>query len=150
MRWKSRYIFFQLIRKLRQYFVFWDESLRSFLNKIKTGDELFMHEVPFQLFGIQHILTLVISFSFIILLPFYFKDKSSETKKMMGVSLSALIVIHTFDSMLNTFTFNHAWQEAFPLHMCDLSALSIAYYFISREKIFLSEYSKVCIQKMLS
>ena len=95
-----------------------------------------MHEVPFQLFGIQHILTLVISFSFIILLPFYFKDKSSETKKMMGVSLSALIVVHTFDSMLNTFTFNHAWQEAFPLHMCDLSALSIAYYFISREKIF--------------
>ena len=95
-----------------------------------------MHEVPFQLFGIQHILTLVISFSFIILLPFYFKDKSSETKKIMGVSLSALIVVHTFDSMLNTFTFNHAWQEAFPLHMCDLSALSIAYYFISREKIF--------------
>ena len=95
-----------------------------------------MHQEPFQLFGVQHIFTLFVCFSLIVLLPVYFKGKSSEAKKMMGVSLSALILVHTFDSVLNTFTFNHAWQEAFPLHMCDLSALCIAYYFISGEKMY--------------
>ena len=66
----------------------------------------------------------------------YFRNKSSETKKMIGVSLSVLLIAHTFEQVLNTFSFNLAWQEAFPLHLCDLSALSIAYYLISREKIY--------------
>ena len=95
-----------------------------------------MHQEPFQLFGFQHIFTLFVCFSLIVLLPVYFKGKSSEAKKMMSVSLSALILVHTFDSVLNTFTFNHAWQEALPLQMCDLSALCIAYYFISGEKMY--------------
>tara|TARA_Y100000748_G_scaffold288794_1_gene274051 strand:- start:376 stop:948 length:573 start_codon:yes stop_codon:yes gene_type:complete len=55
---------------------------------------------------------------------------------MIGVSLSVLLIAHTFEQVLNTFSFNLAWQEAFPLHLCDLSALSIAYYLISREKIY--------------
>ena len=95
-----------------------------------------MHQEPFQLFGTQHVFTLLVCVTLIVFLPLYFRNKSSETKKIMGVCLSALLLAHTFEQVLNTFTFNHAWQEAFPFHMCDLSALSIAYYFISREKIF--------------
>ena len=95
-----------------------------------------MHQEPFQLFGIQHLTTLVFCFALIFFIPVYFKKKSSETKKIIGVSLSVLLLAHTFEQVLNTFSFNLNWQEAFPLHMCDLSALSIAYYLISREKIY--------------
>lgn len=95
-----------------------------------------MHQTPFELFGIQHIVTLIICFILIIGLPLYSRNKSLEIQKIIGISISAIILVHTFDSMLNTFTFNHAWQEAFPLHMCDLSALSIAYFLISRKKVF--------------
>ena len=40
-----------------------------------------MHQVPFQLFGVQHLVTLFACFALIVLLPFYFRNKSSETNK---------------------------------------------------------------------
>ena len=95
-----------------------------------------MHQEPFQLFGIQHLVTLVFLFCFNFLYTCIFQKEIIETKKIIGVSLSVLLLAHTFEQVLNTFSFNLNWQEAFPLHMCDLSALSIAYYLITREKIY--------------
>jgi len=95
-----------------------------------------MHVEPFDLFGLQHLLTLSIATVLIFTICFYFQNKNNGTKYSAGIAIAALLVVHQINGILNTFTFNHAWQEAFPLHMCDLSAFAIAYYLCKREKIF--------------
>ena len=95
-----------------------------------------MHLEPFQLFGFQHLVTIAIIFLIIFGVAFYFKAQEEGSKRTAGIAIAVLIIVHHINGIFNTFTFNHAWQEAFPLHMCDLSAFAIAYYLWKREKIF--------------
>ncbi len=95
-----------------------------------------MDRLPFETFGSQHLLVLAITFTVFLVIPFLLRNKSNETKYTAGIAIATLIVVHEITSAFNTFSFDHGWVEAFPLHMCDLSAFSIAYYFWKREKIF--------------
>ena len=71
-----------------------------------------MHQEPFQLFGIQHLVTLVFCFALIFFIPVYFKKKSSETKKIIGVSLSVLLLAHTFEHKAIPWTvYNYASKQ---------------------------------------
>ncbi len=95
-----------------------------------------MHLEPFQLFGFQHLATIAIIFLIIFGVAFYFKVQDEGSQRTAGIAIAVLIIVHHINGIFNTFTFNHNWQEAFPLHMCDLSAFAIAYYLWKREKIF--------------
>ena len=95
-----------------------------------------MHLEPFELFGLQHLLTLSIAALVIFTTCFYFRNKKNDTKYTAGIAIAVLLVVQVIIGMLNTFSFDHNWQEVFPLHMCDLSALAIAYYLWKREKVF--------------
>ena len=95
-----------------------------------------MHLEPFQLFGFQHLATIAIIFLIIFGVAFYFKAQDEGSQRTAGIAIAVLIIVHHINGIFNTFTFNHNWQEAFPLHMCDLSAFAIAYYLWKREKIF--------------
>ena len=95
-----------------------------------------MHLEPFELFGLQHLLTLSIAALVIFTTCFYFRDKNNDTKYTAGIAIAVLLVVQVIIGMLNTFSFDLNWQEVFPLHMCDLSALAIAYYLWKREKVF--------------
>ena len=94
-----------------------------------------MHTDPFILFGAQHIITLIIAFSAFIFIPFAIKDKSDALHHTAGISIAVLIFVHEVTNALNAFTFGLPWQEAVPLHLCDMSAISIALYFIYKLKI---------------
>ena len=91
---------------------------------------------PFNLFGLQHLIVLFIAASIIFGVSFFFRDKDESKQFTAGVSIAVLLIVHEIEQIFNTFTFNLAWQEAIPLHMCDLSAFAIAYYLWKREKIF--------------
>tara|TARA_B100000029_G_C17561034_1_gene953367 strand:+ start:313 stop:1005 length:693 start_codon:yes stop_codon:yes gene_type:complete len=91
---------------------------------------------PFSLFGLQHLIVLLIAASIIFGVSFFFKGKDESTQFTAGISIAVLLIVHEIEQIFNTFTFNLAWQEAVPLHMCDLSAFAIAYYLWRREKIF--------------
>tara|TARA_Y100001960_G_scaffold274119_1_gene302884 strand:- start:1275 stop:1967 length:693 start_codon:yes stop_codon:yes gene_type:complete len=91
---------------------------------------------PFNLFGLQHLIVLFIAASIIFGVSFFFRNKDESKQFTAGVSIAVLLIVHEIEQIFNTFTFNLAWQEAIPLHMCDLSAFAIAYYLWKREKIF--------------
>ena len=91
---------------------------------------------PFNLFGLQHLIVLFIAASIIFGVSFFFRNKDESKQFTAGVSIAVLLIVHEIEQIFNTFTFNLAWQEAVPLHMCDLSAFAIAYYLWKREKIF--------------
>ena len=95
-----------------------------------------MHLEPFELFGLQHLITLSIAALVIFSTCFYFRNKNNDRKHTAGIAIAVLLVVQVIIGMLNTFSFDHNWQEVFPLHMCDLSALAIAYYLWKREKVF--------------
>ena len=80
-----------------------------------------MHTDPFILFGAQHIITLIIAFIAFIFIPFAIKDKSDAFHHTAGISIAVLIFVHEVTNALNAFTFGLPWQEAVPLHLCDIN-----------------------------
>ena len=54
----------------------------------------------------------------------------------MGYVIAYLLITHEMSGIYTTSLFEYPWQEAIPLHMCDMSALAIAYFLFTRKKIF--------------
>ena len=94
-----------------------------------------MHSTAFILFGSQHLIALLMSAA-VIVAPVLLRHKPAPVLDTAASAIAAVIVFHMILQTFNTFTFNLAWQEAIPLHMCDLSAMSIAYYLVKRQRIF--------------
>jgi len=95
-----------------------------------------MEFTPFQMFGPQHMLTIFATFGIALIVPYYFKNSDEETKKIAGISISVIIAYQLITQAFTTFTFNLPWQEALPLHMCDMSAMAIMIYLFNRKKVF--------------
>ena len=87
-----------------------------------------MEFTPLQMFGPQHMLTIFATFGIALIIPYYFKNSDEETKKIAGISISVIIAYQLITQAFTTFTFNLPWQEALPLHMCDMSAMAIMIY----------------------
>lgn len=47
-----------------------------------------------------------------------------------------MLIAHEISGIYTTTLFEYSWQEAIPLHMCDMSAIAIAYFLFVRKKIF--------------
>jgi hypothetical integral membrane protein (TIGR02206 family) len=92
--------------------------------------------MPFVLFGTQHLITLIVSFLIIGFVPYIASKKSAEEKHIFAVSIGVLLFVHEVMQVFHAFSFGLAWYESLPLHMCDLSATSIAIYLIYRKPLF--------------
>ena len=91
---------------------------------------------PFEIFGTAHLATLAITFILFIGLPFMFKHREEKTKWGIGIGIACLIFVHEItNNLYYNFTLGLDWQEMFPLHMCDLSAFAIAFYFFNKNRL---------------
>jgi len=92
--------------------------------------------MPFQLFGTQHFITLALCLLVIAGVPLMTRKKTDSTKVLIAKIIGVVIFVNLIDQIFNAFTFNLGWQEALPLHMCDLAGLAMGVYFIFDKKIF--------------
>ncbi|MBJ90747.1 MAG: TIGR02206 family membrane protein [Woeseia sp.] len=92
---------------------------------------------PFQIFSFQHLVTVLIVLSTVITIPFYLRNKSDSVKVIVGKLIAILILVYQVVQVFtNTIIFEKPWVEILPLHMCDLSSLCIAIYFLRGGRIF--------------
>lgn len=91
---------------------------------------------PFEIFAPMHVLTIAITLACVFFLPLAFRGRSDETRYMGGVSIAVVIAYHMLRQTIDTPTYGFPWQQALPLHMCDLSSIAIAIYLVSRQRIY--------------
>ena len=90
----------------------------------------------FVLYGFEHILTLMILLACWIGIPFFFTKASKPAQDKMAIGLGAALIFHEINQVFNAFIIGLPWQEALPFHMCDMSALAIATYLLSGQRLF--------------
>ena len=90
----------------------------------------------FILFGFSHVMTIIITYLLIGLILFWVSHQSNEIQKNTKVSIGVLLITHYFMQFLHAISFDLAWQEVIPLHMCDFSKLSIGLYLLGYDKRF--------------
>ena len=88
----------------------------------------------FEVFGTQHLFTLMICAAVIYGYPKFFQNQS-ETKKILGGKIIAgVIILHMLTQpFYDIFLFDLPWQGEFPMHMCDFSQLAMIYYLLNQK-----------------
>jgi len=97
-----------------------------------------MSELPFILFGQQHLFALVLSALTIIYFPLYTKRKlSKDSQEAIAKTLAIFLIVHELSRpFYRPYFFGDELILSFPLHACHLSAFSIAVYLLVRKKVF--------------
>ena len=97
-----------------------------------------MSELPFILFGKQHIFALVLSVITIIYFPLYVKYKlSNDSQETIAKVLAICLIVHELSKLFyRPYFFGDELISVIPLHACNLSAFFIATYLLTRKKIF--------------
>jgi len=85
---------------------------------------------PFILFDQAHLLTLVFTYGLITLVIIGIKSQSDTNIAHAKIAVGVLLLTHAFMQIFNAFSYQMAWQEAIPLHMCDFSKIAIGLYLI--------------------
>jgi len=97
-----------------------------------------MNESPFILFGYQHLIILVLSACFIILFPLCAKNNFNiKRREQISNWIAYFLIIHEASKpFYRTYFFGDLFFTVLPLHLCNLSAFSIATYLLTRRKVF--------------
>jgi len=91
----------------------------------------------FELLSLSHIIVIAICILFVIFLPRFFLSKNKKTINLLIKILVFLIFFHQFfDFYREVYISNGTWKGALPFHLCDLSAISIAIYFLTKNRSF--------------
>ena len=85
---------------------------------------------PFILFDQTHIITLVVTYAVIVLAILWIRSQSEQIVTQAKISVGVLLLTHAVMQIFNAFSYQLAWQEAIPLHMCDFSKIAIALYLL--------------------
>ncbi|SVD92680.1 uncharacterized protein METZ01_LOCUS445534 [marine metagenome] len=85
---------------------------------------------PFILFDQIHWYTLIFTYGVITILTLWIKSQPKENIKYARFSVGVLLLTHAFMQIFNAYSYQLAWQEALPLHMCDFSKIAIALYLL--------------------
>ena len=90
-----------------------------------------MNYPAFEVFGSQHLISLLICFTAIIGIPKYFQAQT-EVRKALGAKLVAgTMILHMLTQPIyDIFLFKLPWQEEFPLHMCDMSSIALIIFLL--------------------
>jgi hypothetical integral membrane protein (TIGR02206 family) len=85
----------------------------------------------FELFGTQHLVSLFICLLVIIGFPKYFQNQNLSRQLLGGKIVAGLMILHMLTQpVYDIFLFNLAWQEEFPLHMCDMSSIAMIIFLL--------------------
>ena len=77
-----------------------------------------MAYLHFQIFGTQHLITLLICFIVILGLPKFFQNASDDNKVIGAKIVAGLIALHLITQPIyDILLFNLHWQDELPLHM---------------------------------
>ena len=97
-----------------------------------------MIESPFILFGYQHLIILFLSVCFIIFFPLFVKNKFDiKRQELISRWIAYVLIIHeTSKPFYRSYFFGDSFLTVLPLHLCNLSAFSIATYLLTRKKVF--------------
>jgi len=93
-----------------------------------------MNYPAFEVFGTQHLLSLLICLVAIIGFPKLFQNQVSSRKILGGKIVAGLMILHMITQPIyDIFLFKLPWKEEFPLHMCDMSSIALIIFFAKRE-----------------
>ena len=97
-----------------------------------------MIESPFILFGYQHLIILALSACFIIFFPLCAKNNFNiKRREQISNWIAYILIIHEASKpFYRTYFFGDLFFTVLPLHLCNLSAFSIATYLLTRRKVF--------------
>ena len=85
--------------------------------------------------GMSHFLTTAITVALIIFLPYFFIDKSNESKNTLIISLISLMLInHAMDFYYEGYLIDI--KLGLPLHLCDFSSAAVMLYFLTKKREF--------------
>ena len=85
----------------------------------------------FEVFGTQHLITLLICAAVVYLYPKYFENKNSDQQVLGGKILAGIMILHMVTQPIyDVLLFDLPWRGEFPLHMCDFSMLAVIVYLL--------------------
>jgi hypothetical integral membrane protein (TIGR02206 family) len=90
-----------------------------------------MDYLPFQIFGTQHLVTLLICLIVILGFPKFFHNTSDDNKVFGAKIVAGLITLHLITQPIyDILLFNLPWQDELPLHMCDFSSIALIIFLL--------------------
>ncbi|MDC1161266.1 TIGR02206 family membrane protein [Gammaproteobacteria bacterium] len=93
-----------------------------------------MNYPAFEVFGTQHLLSLLICLVAIIGFPKLFQNQVSSRKILGGKIVAGLMILHMITQPIyDIFLFKLPWKEEFPLHMCDMSSIALIIFLLNEK-----------------
>ena len=90
-----------------------------------------MNYPAFELFGTQHLLSLLICLVAIIGFPKFFQNQMNSRKILGGKIVAGLLIFHLVTQPIyDVFLFGLPWQDELPLHMCDFSSIALIIFLL--------------------
>ena len=100
-----------------------------------------MNYPAFEVFGTQHLITLLICAGLVYSYIKYFQIQTVSRQILGGKVVAIIIIIHMLTQPIyDVMLFDLPWQGEFPLHMCDFSMIAMIIYLlkITLQKFFLT------------
>jgi hypothetical integral membrane protein (TIGR02206 family) len=92
-----------------------------------------MNFPAFEVFGTQHLVTLLLCAAAIYLYPKFFQNKDEAKQILGGKILAGIMILHMITKPIyDVLLFELPWKEEFPLHMCDFSMLAMIVYLLKQ------------------
>jgi hypothetical integral membrane protein (TIGR02206 family) len=92
-----------------------------------------MNFPAFEVFGTQHLVTLLLCAAVIYLYPKFFQNKDEAKQILGGKILAGIMILHMISQPIyDVLLFELPWKEEFPLHMCDFSMLAMIVYLLKQ------------------
>ena len=92
-----------------------------------------MNYPAFQVFGTQHLVTLLICAAAIYAYPKYFQTQHSAKQILGGKILAGIMILHMVTQPIyDVLLFELPWKGEFPMHMCDFSMIAMIVYFLKQ------------------
>ena len=92
-----------------------------------------MNYPAFEVFGTQHLVTLLICALVIYAYPKYFANQSPARQTQGGKILAGIMILHMVTQPIyDVLLFDLPWKGEFPMHMCDFSMIAMIVYFLKQ------------------
>jgi len=92
-----------------------------------------MNFPAFEVFGTQHLVTLLLCAAAIYLYPKFFQNKDEAKQILGGKILAGIMILHMITQPIyDVLLFELPWKKEFPLHMCDFAMLAMIVYLLKQ------------------
>jgi len=92
-----------------------------------------MNYPAFEVFGTQHLVTLLICAAVIYTYPKYFENQNPTKQILGGKILAGIMILHMLTQPIyDVLLFDLPWKGEFPMHMCDFSMLAMIVYLLKQ------------------